>query len=379
MSKVAIADIPVLLPSLRNQEEFVQADADIVRLTAELQELRDKIWTRPQRLKEHVRALAAFGGRETAQSAPAESGVREEPLHLWLENLPFPLASVLWRYHASGRSNRDRYELLLQFLEAVTEYLAIVFLSAFQNSELLFANLRSELVDILKRNRVTYDPSSFGTWRTVVEYLAKRGRTMINGKPEDREACMALFCTRDTEVLSSLFSSKLVSTLGGANALRNSRIGHHGAVSDQLASEWHETLLPLLADVRAVFGIRWCRYELLQPLSCEVLEGAYQYEARRLMGSRAPFEKVQRHTSDRLVTDQLYVMSSDMGRAFKLLPLVKVGPTPVKEPNSCFFFNRRENGKLKFISYHYEQKPELVEDFPDARDALDMLSDRGVS
>lgn len=373
--KSTVASLYVLLPDVKTQEKTVEGEATVGRLISELGEIGERIWSSPQKIDDHLNALAAFRSSVTQPSTQGSPKPEDQPFQEWLEDLPFPLASVLWRYHASGENSRDRFELLLKFFEAVAEFHAILLLSAFKTSEPLFSAVRREIAGILLSAHLTFERSTFGTWKAVVEYLSKRGRTMLGGDDADREACMDLFCTRDAELLNMLFSKELVALIQTATGVRNIRVGHGGVVTERLASEWHASLLPLLESVRRCFGLRWCNYELIQPLACDVLEGAYKYEALRLMGSRAPFEKVKRHTADRLVTNELYVLSKDMGRALRLIPLIKVGPSPIEESNSCFFFNRRENGQLKFISYHFVQQPELTQDFPDARHVLDMLTE----
>ena len=63
-----------------------------------------------------------------------------------------------------------------------------------------------------------------------------------------------------------------------------------------------------------------------------------------------------------LDVEQLYLPArKDVGRALRLLPLVKVGPSPQSAKNACYFFNRLERDGARFVSYHFTDRPEVRE------------------
>ena len=62
-------------------------------------------------------------------------------------------------------------------------------------------------------------------------------------------------------------------------------------------------------------------------------------------------------------------------RPLKLIPLIRVGSSPTSAKNACYFFSRLErDGGARFVSYHFTDKPELLEQFPDATDAIKFLT-----
>ena len=77
-----------------------------------------------------------------------------------------------------------------------------------------------------------------------------------------------------------------------------------------------------------------------------------------------------------LDVEQLYVSRKEGGSALRLLLLVRVGPSPQSAKNACYFFNKVERDGIKFVSYHYIEKPELKGQFEDAVDAMKLLSDQ---
>ena len=65
--------------------------------------------------KAHVRAL--FGVTHSSRSVVVEASLGE-----WMETLPFPLASILWRAEAVRRKPGQAGAHLLDFFEALAQY-----------------------------------------------------------------------------------------------------------------------------------------------------------------------------------------------------------------------------------------------------------------
>lgn len=63
-------------------------------------------------------------------------------------------------------------------------------------------------------------------------------------------------------------------------------------------------------------------------------------------------------------------MDADGERFIKLLPFVRVMPSPKTEANACYFYNRRGNQQQKFVSYHFEVDSEVEEFFEDTEAAI---------
>jgi hypothetical protein len=60
-------------------------------------------------------------------------------------------------------------------------------------------------------------------------------------------------------------------------------------------------------------------------------------------------------------------------RALKLLPFVRVMPSPKTEANACYFYNKRVTPNQRFVSYHFEADSEIEDIFEDTQIALDSL------
>jgi hypothetical protein len=75
-----------------------------------------------------------------------------------------------------------------------------------------------------------------------------------------------------------------------------------------------------------------------------------------------------------LDVERLYLTNKGSERALKLLPLVRVGPSPQSAKNACYFFSRLERDGARFVSYHFTDKPELSGQFTDATEAIKVLT-----
>lgn len=367
ISKGTLEHVNLFLPDRKTQLETIAAASRVRVLVSELQELRQRLWAEPKQLEEITEQLTKM--------LPEEQ--REERFADWIDSLPFPLASILWTYHASD-DHKQRYEHLLHFFEALSEFMAIVLLSGIANDDDLFQKERDRLSGVLARQHLSFDRATFGTWKTIVERLAKVVRTMVSsGDDKERGHCQDMFRTHDKRVLTLLSSSKLVETLQETNRLRNNWTGHGGIVSKENARERHELLEHHLASVREVLGAVWERYEMILPGESRFASGVFEYKAHRLMGTRTPFEVVSLLIEHPLEDGQLYLVSANERSALRLLPLVKVMPSPEAAQNACYFYNRRCDDGLRFVSYHFETEADIVQEFADTADTLRFLSTTG--
>jgi hypothetical protein len=92
------------------------------------------------------------------------------------------------------------------------------------------------------------------------------------------------------------------------------------------------------------------------------------------MGSNSEFLKETRPMATWLDVERLYLSRRDSSGALKLLPLVRLGPTPESAKNPFYFFNRLDKEGARFVSYHYVDRPELRGQFDDAVEEIKFLT-----
>ncbi len=157
------------------------------------------------------------------------------------------------------------------------------------------------------------------------------------------------------------------------NALRNSWKGHGGIVGEAEAKRRHVKLADHLAKLRSLFGTIWDQYQLVKPRQASFTAGQFVYSVERLMGSRTPFEIIEAVVAEPMEDGQLHLLGSRANRALSLLPFIKVMASPTSAQNACYFYNRRQGEKLRFVSYHFETEAEVIEAFSDTESALKLL------
>ena len=149
MNKQSVWEMTLFLPDIGRQFRQAEASLNALNLMSELDELEKAVWDRPEELDETIAAISRFRSNDS----PTD----------WVATLPFPLATILWAYHAASEE-RDKNEHLLHFFEAMTEFLAIVMLSAFRSQTATYEAVKAPLNEILRRNGHTLEIASFGAW-----------------------------------------------------------------------------------------------------------------------------------------------------------------------------------------------------------------------
>ncbi len=352
-----LMSLTFFLPPVEMQTKILEAVEKAHAIRNEIDEMEEAIWTNPQNLDQLEKRLAEIG--------------REDQFADWIETLPFPLASILWRYKASAGSTKERYEILLHFFEALAEFIATIHLSAFSSDIEVWNKYKVGLQKALVKQKLTLKHSSFGAWRCIAEFLGSRCRKLMN---EELEICINLYRTHNPDTINMLGSSELLQVLQKANKLRNDWKGHSGAVGEEQAQSIHSELWSLVQSCRQVFGRRWQYYELVQPGEARFHRDVFRYKVKRMVGTRSmPFETVERETIEAMDEGALYVLDVNSDRGLRLLPFVRVMPSPQTETNACYFYNRLQGEQCRYISYHFAQDPDVTSNFADTREALTRL------
>ncbi len=352
----ALMNSNLYLPPLTEQRQVLQGIDHLKRIRAEAAELEAALW----------------GGTAKTDVVVHQIGTinQEDRYEDWIETLPFPLASILWRHRAGGGSTREQYEVLLHFFEATAAFVATIHLSAFMADDDLWSDAGQGLHERLAKQNLSMDRATFGAWKLTVEYLAGKCRKLLS-TDAGIETCRRIYGTPNQSHIEMICHSELLKTLQTANHIRNQWSGHAGATGPEEAQVVHDQLLNLVHSIRGVFGRSWLDYELIQPSEGRYQAGIHRYKAKRLVGTRsAPFEVVERESSQPMESDRLYLFDGMSQRGLLLRPFVRVMPSPERKANACFIFSRHEPGGSHFVSYHFEQESSLTATFPEVDEAL---------
>ena len=281
----------------------------------------------------------------------------------WIDTLPFPLSSILWRYYASQSSHMHSYEALFNFFEATAAFLATVHLSAFMRDPARWSQSAQGLSKKLADGHVSLERASFGTWRITTEYLSRLGFKELTQEASigyNLARAHKLYATRNRRTLEMLMSKRLLHILQTANKLRNDWKGHAGAIGEDQAHFLHNQLRELVEQVRSEFGRKWTSYQLIRPGKMTYRDGVYTVECQLLMGTRnSPFEETIIEAEEVMDATHLYLYDRVERSGLKLAPLIDVLPSPEKETMACFIYNRLENESARWVSYHFDKTSEI--------------------
>lgn len=374
-----LRDLFVLIPDIHTQKNLLEIEAlitkeenNIASLQNELRELRQELWKNPNGAKEINQKILNFSERFTVNLQHHAI----ENLESWFETLPFPMASILRSWQATQSEDfKTKYEHLLHFFEGTSEFLSIILLSAFSNNDSIFEENKKKIIETLKKQNLSFQRPTFGTWKTIVEFLGKQTRQMLIGDEDKRAICANLF-EDNSFILPKILANKEVAIiLAETNKMRNDWSGHGGVVGQVEAKLRNEQLLSKLEKMKGAVGDAWSEINLVQCLHCRPRKGTFENELSILTGSNSEFLKENRLMTSWLDVEQLYIMNKKSGRALQLLPLIRVGSSPNSVKNACYFYNRIERDGVRFVSYHYIDRPEIKDEFEETTKSIKFLGE----
>jgi hypothetical protein len=233
----------------------------------------------------------------------------------------------------------------------------------------------------MKKQNLSFNRATFGTWKLVVEYLGKQTRDLLNEngkKPEDakndRALCSDMFADPSLSLPDAFSRKELAAIFSATNKMRNDWGGHGGVVGQAEAESRNQQLLAEVQRLREVIADTWVETQMILASNCRPRRGVFETDVAVLMGSNSDFIKETRAMAMWLDVETLYLSKKDSSKALKLLPLIQVGASPQSAKNACYFFSRLEHDGARFVSYHFTDKPELTGQFVDATEAINLLT-----
>ncbi len=361
LRRSSLPELPLPLPDLSTQQQVVEARARIRNLRLELDALDRRLSAEPDQVADVAATLDELG--------------QHDPVTAFRETLPFPLASILWRYEADA-DEKEKVEHLHRFFEACAAYFATVLLSAFRaDSELFDENVRRWA---RKLRRGSFNRSSFGTWATFARQMTKSARRLLDGTDAERAQMVAAFSVGSDRFADAVSSHALWDLLDEAKEERNKSKGHGGLPGPSVIQGMHARLASLLSKLAVHLAEPMANVVLVRPGAGRFRRGINTYEkAEFLQGSNSIFRQKPLESVPQLEDDSLYLVAADSrpaGGALRMEPFFRLKPSPESAANACYFYSEIRNGEVEFISHHFEGQPSIAEPDPEVVELIGALS-----
>lgn len=345
----------LLPPRIEQQHSAVRVARRLGELQQSIDQLERELWDQP------------------VKASRIEAGLRQllegDGLERWMDTLPFPLASILWRYQAEEDAERS-CEYLVHFFTATAMFLVDIHVSALHRDPQVLA-------DVARRRQLEtgYARGSIGIWANLLSRLAKRTRDLAS---KDAPLARELFGVSELERLEAIAKKSLIVALvGEASTYRNNWIGHAAVVG---ATEWERRLLQVevtLARVRSALGDAFVGWELVRAGRGGNRGGVITTSIERLVGSRSLFRKASVGLREWPEEGRLYMLETGASLPLRLSPLFSLQRSPDSVEDACYFYDRIEDGGVRWVSYHFEPLPEVVRPDAEVIQLIEELNDLG--
>jgi len=344
INKASLELAPIFLPEIVTQTELISIDTEIKEMATQLDSLQRRLWNQPKRLADIRRALGNIN--------------RDDGFKTWIEDLPFPLASILWMY--LGEDNAEhKVDHLLHFFEALAEFLATVMLSALSSDEEFFTDECKNCIEDDPEAYEKFAKASCGSWIVLGGRLAKATRRLMSGDKGTTERCLELFARPNAAFVEMVSSKSEYEILNEVLGFRNNWKGHGGVCNSAETQKRLGILEELLSKTRGIISDHYEQSMMLAPIENEYSDGIYNYRARFLRGYATPFARTSVQTRVPMDSRKLYILHEEQLQPLELLPFIQLGSSPESEQNACYFYNRLEEDGARYVSYHFGDVSEI--------------------
>lgn len=348
-----IGDMEIPCPSLELQSEYLKTYEQLEKLRVEIETLKDRLQKTPASYKNIRKEMKDINnnGDKFAQ---------------WIESLPYPIATILKRYSVSDDPTKKQ-ETLFYFFEAYAIF----------EATLISAALNKNLIDCSALGDVDpsyFEKASFGNWVRMDRALSNLFLDLINNSNEEQtKIALECFKTTDENLIKLLCNRNACNILDNAAKNRNSWKGHSGITSDALYMEHVEILDSQLRKLQESIKDLYERVRLIRPLTLSFSNGVFSNKVEVLTGSNPIFTKETIESVTPLDNSKLYLQMIDTGEVLELPPYFILKNSPADAKNACYFYSRVESGSTRYVSYHYDGRPEDMESGVAAFDSIKAL------
>jgi hypothetical protein len=339
--KSQLSNCALHLPDLTTQLELIKIDSKIEQIALRLDELKRNLWKRPKSYNSIAKELKSIN--------------QEEKLEHWIDTLPFPISSILWRYYAT-KENGKKVEHLFHFFEALSECFSMMMLSALIQDKEFYKQECHRWIDTDEKFKEWYLRASFNSWNILTSRLSKATREYLADK-DKKDLCKSVYGNPSSAFLNTLTSKGIVNILFAVVELRNKWKGHGGITSDEENRQRVTTLEQQLNELRKFIAGGFEETRMLSPTTSCYEDGIFTFNAKELVGARTPFNEISINSLIPLDKKKLYLAHSNQNKPVELLPFIKF----IEVSDAVYFYTSIESKNVRWVSYHFDKNPEITQ------------------
>ena len=209
-----IDEIIVPVPEPSDQEAFAAEHAAIAAGFLRLRELDESMWRVP----------GTIGEARQATGKLLTTGTLDE----WAQTLPYPMASALATVLSDRHPDPQQYR---RFWEATTIFLVCYLLGALQQDGSLWDTEVPVLIETVKGTGSSFERTTFGTWKAVLDRLSKLFREGLNSADVDERARYSqLLGNPPRDLITRILDAEVGRLVNEAIIMRNKMEAHGGTM-----------------------------------------------------------------------------------------------------------------------------------------------------
>lgn len=344
MRESEILNMGLYLPEPEVQRKIIGIKSVITNLSTELEALEKQLWNYPQKYKDTQKAVNLLNHVDNFEA--------------WVESLPFPLASILWAYHADDNA-KDKVDHLFHFFEALSQFICVVMLSSYAADPNFYNEESGAWINLDPKYKGWELTPSFGSWIHLGRNLAKATRTLKEDKIK-QERLLEAFGKPESDFLKMLTDKQLFNELDEICKHRNLWKGHGGVTNLKEDQDRLTLLESSLAKVRQIISDRWETSLILRPGSSTLSEGILEQEVSVLFGTKTTFKKKIVQTLIQMDKKKLYILHKAQQHPVELLPFIRLMESPKTQQIACYFYSRTYNEKIRWVSYYFADEADIT-------------------
>lgn len=358
-----LEDLSIPVNTMQTQRKIIELSRSINNSKEQLKILESSLWNYPSELSEIEKKT---------------NRILKNPDNIdWIEELPFPLASILWNYY-SGSDTRIKVDYLLKLFEGYCEFIVTMILSYLSKDKSFFEKTVKFWLNNVN-NPEWYINPTFGNWQYLYKTLTSKIKSKLK-TDEGKKLLYDIFLGANGEFIDLITSKEIASTLYEAKERRNDLF--HGTIPHEV--EFREALSFLeikLYKIKEILLSGFSNLKLLKPIPKSINWDSesliFNTTCKLLNGTRPKFKQIEVQTNIPLSSNELYILHENQINPVKLIPTVQLREPPRSSQIGFYFFYGIKEDKVRLVSYHIENESELKENKDNYNNVFKILNPFG--